>query len=168
MKRLRVAVTLFGPTLLIGALLLATSAMTCSLTAKEKVSRGHLTVHAALIAADDYERQICVPNPTATNLCTSPLKIITDAQHQAFSRLLVQAYDADIRIGRAIIAWQPGMPVPTDVASLKDFTMQALAIANALAPSPQMTTFTANVNAILVAINDIMLAFASKLPVAVQ
>lgn len=92
-----------------------------SVPLKQKVATTHQTLHTALIAADDLERQLCAPDPARVNHCTSPSAVtigLTDALHQDISRRFVKAYETDLRLSAAIIAWKAGDPPPSDLTSL--------------------------------------------------
>ena len=141
---------------------LVVSAACASLSVKQKASNAHLSVRQALVAVDELERGICLPNPAAVNTCTAKPVVITDAQHQQVSRLLAQAFAADARVGEAIIAWVPGTPTPTDLISLQTYVNQVQAIANALPVNPKVSELIARVQALLDAIVAANAAFGGK------
>lgn len=88
---------------------------------KAKVSATHQTVREAIVAVDELERQLCAPDPAQVNHCTAPSASavgLTDAKHQEISRALARAFDKDIKVAAAIIAWRSGEPMPKDLPSL--------------------------------------------------
>jgi hypothetical protein len=88
---------------------------------KQKVSAGHQTVRAAIVSVDDLERRLCEPAPTQPNHCTATGAAavgLTDAKHQEISRALAKAYDSDVKVSAAIIAWRSGDPMPKDLPTL--------------------------------------------------
>jgi hypothetical protein len=126
-NRLRFAVVIF---------IVATLGCASGLKLKRRVSQAHLTAHSLIMTLDVLEDAACKPDPApADNHCTAVPVILTDAQHQRFSQLLAQAAEADARVGRVIILWNPDTPKPTDLASLTALAQQIKAIAEELAPS---------------------------------
>lgn len=108
------------PSTLAAALVLLVAGC-ASVPLKQKVSATHQTLHQALVSADDLERALCAPDPAAVNHCTSPSAPsigLTDAVHQDISRKFVKAYENDLRLSAALIAWKAGDPAPKDLVTL--------------------------------------------------
>jgi hypothetical protein len=137
-------------------------AVSCaSLSVKQSVSAAHQTVRGTLVALDDFERSLCQPAPAPkSNTCTANPRIVTDAQHQQISRAFVTAYEQDIRIGQAIIAWVPGQPIPSDIPSLQATVGEIRKVVETLSPSPKVTEFFAKVDAVIAQIQDLIRKFA--------
>lgn len=142
-------------------ILALTFAVSCaSLSVKQRASNTHQIVHASLLAVDDSERLVCLPAPPPkSNTCTREPRLITDAKHQEVSRLLDQAYEVDIRLSRAIIAWVPGQPVPSDIASLSALANQIKAIAATLQPSGEVSGWIAKADEWLKALDALNISF---------
>lgn len=144
----------------IAALVVSTAC--ASLSVKQRVSQSHLTAHSVLVALDRLEEQLCQPKPQAVNQCAANPRVITDAQHQAVSRLIAQAAAADARIGEAIIAWKAGTPVPKDVVALKAYALQVQAIARSLEPSGRVSEFIELAVQLLDAVDAIVVGFGGQ------
>lgn len=148
--------------LIIAAIVFAVSC--ASLSVKQRVSATHQTVRGALVALDDFERDICRPAPPPnSNRCTATPAILTDAQHQEISRKFVQAFDQDIRIGQAIIAWVPGQPPPSDLPSLQSTVGEIRKVVEALTPSPKVAEFLNKVDAVIAKVRELVLSFGGGL-----
>lgn len=109
-----------------------------SLPIKQKASATHQTVHAALVAVDDLERQLCQPAPAQPNRCTSPAAAsigLTDALHQDLSRKLVLAYRADAKLSTTLITWRAGDPAPSDLNAVLQDARDTLAAVKPLTGS---------------------------------
>jgi len=122
------------------ALAVLSMAVACaSLPLKQRVSQTHQTVREAIVAVDEAERLLCGPMPAPNeNRCASPTAAaigLTDAKHQAISRTLAQAYEADVRVGAAIVAWRAGDPPPADLDALLARAQETLSVAATVADS---------------------------------
>lgn len=150
------------PLLIVAALVFAISC--ASLSVKQRASATHQTVRGALVALDDFERDICRPAaPPKSNTCTATPAILTDAQHQELSRKFVQALDQDIRIGQAIIAWVPGQPPPSDIPSLQSTVGEIRKVVETLTPSPKVAEFLNRVDAAIAKVRELLLSFGGGL-----
>jgi hypothetical protein len=136
-------------------LALATLVACASIPVKQRVSNTHQAMHQALVLVDDAERTLCQPVPAATNHCGNPAAAsigLTDEKHQAFSRQLAAAYDVDVKVGAAVIAWRAGDPVPSDLQTLLSYATQILQTANTLTDQPlidKAQTFLARINTLV-------------------
>ncbi len=124
----------------------------CSLPLKQQVSAVHLTVHQTLVALDDAERAYCKPSPAQPNHCTATPVVVSDANHQKLSGYFVSAYEADKKVGTAIIAWQPNAPLPTDLPTLFDDARQTLATVTSFAPQAGASSLVTKATAFLDAV----------------
>lgn len=141
-------------------IVLAIAAVSCAgLSVKQKAHNAHMSVRSALVAVDEFERGMCQPAPAAVNTCTAKPVLITDQQHQQVSRLLREAFEADARLGAAIIAWKPGAPVPTDLPSLEQLVTQLEQIALALSPTSAAAELITRVRALVSAVATTSAAF---------
>lgn len=124
---------------LAGTLVTLTTLAGCaSVPLKQRASATHQTVHAALVAIDDLERQLCAPAPTQPNHCTAPAAAtigLTDAKHQELSRQLVVAYRADAKLSTALITWRAGDPPPADLPTILRDAQETLAAVKPLTGS---------------------------------
>lgn len=142
------------------ALVLASSCV--SLSVKQKASNIRQSVHAALVTLDDIERQLCQPVPTAVNTCGAVPRVITDANHQAFSRTMAQAFDADIKAGNAIIALVPDSPIPPELINLKAMADRVFAVAQSIATGPRASEILAQARAVVQMVADLLSAFEKE------
>lgn len=162
------------------AALLAAAVGCASLTVKQRASQTHQTIRQVLNAIDDLELAICQPAQAEPGHCTNPANLITDAQHQEVSRVLVQAFEADIKVGRAIIAWQPCLPnldpaapcvptpPPTDLATLRGYVDQVKGVVLALAPSQKAKDLLELVSSVLAMVDEMTASFARRVAVALR
>lgn len=143
-------------------LAVAMSANCLSLTVKQKASTIHQTVHAAITKVDDFELELCQPDPAATNHCTAQPRVLTDAQHQQVSALFVKIYALDVRTSKAIIAYKSGDPVPADLKALEAEAVNLIGVVKAFGVSPRIQTMLDYAQAVLKAVTDLVGAFGGQ------
>lgn len=129
-----------------------------SVPAKGKASATHQSVHAAIAAIDDFERSVCQPDKARPTVCTNPAKLITDAQHQAFSKALVAVYRADINVAQAIIDWKPGAPRP-DFGQLRAMAQLVFDTVSGFTESPSVARFIQYAKDLIAAVDFIIATF---------
>jgi len=145
------------------AIVALTVAVACaSLSVKQQALAAHQTAHSAIVAIDDFERTVCKPNPPpADNTCSAVPRVLTDDQHQRVSAAIVRAYEADIRVGRAIILWQPGQPAPAALPALQAAVQEVETIVHELAPgSARVDELFARAQALVERVRTLILRFA--------
>lgn len=151
------------------AIALSSACATGALSVKQQTSTVHRGVHAALSAIDDTEIILCAPAQATPWTCTRKPPLVTDAQHQQLSKLLRDAYDADIKLGYAIIAWQPNMPTPPELATLTAILDQIAAVGGALTGGdPTVARFVAAARLAIAEAQRVAAAFRGGEPPAAE
>jgi hypothetical protein len=127
--------------LLSAAAALALFVACASVPLKQQISADHQGLRQALTLVDDTERGLCMPDAAAPNHCTAKDAAtlgLTDARHQALSRVLADAYDLSAKVGQALIAWRAGDPIPSDLLTLLADAQEAVTQISAFAPGSQL------------------------------
>lgn len=86
--------------------------------------------------AQDGEIALCAPVAPKLNHCTAAPALLTDAQHQAFSRAIGRALRAEKKFHDALQKWDPAQPAPLDLETLKKDITDAGDIIRAVLPTP--------------------------------
>lgn len=105
-----------------------------------------------LAAVDDSERILCfgstdVSTLSDTSHCTVATPGLTDERHQALSRALARAFDAQDRLAPVLKAYQPGQPMPVDLATLQAAASEVAQIIATVDPSSPIATWLKQANA---------------------
>ncbi len=95
--------------------------------ARVNMVRAYSGVETALAAVDDTERQLCwgttnIKGFTRQQLdhCTQAPPALTDKVHQDIQRRLIDAFNAQTRLGPVIQAWTANTPPPDLTVALGD------------------------------------------------
>lgn len=97
-----------------------------SIPVKQRVVVGSQAVETVLGAAQDFERAA---------FAQSTIPGLTAAKHQAFAGALSKAFDAQIKLNTALVAWRSGEPAPATLAELQTDVNDAFAVAQSLLPA---------------------------------
>lgn len=107
---------------LIGVLALSACA---SLSLKQRAVVSLQATHAALSAAQDFERQA---------YATHSVPGLTPLKHQELAMFFSHAFESEIKATVVLKAWKAGDPVPSSLAELQADSASALVVLKQLLP----------------------------------